>query len=308
MSNQVSNERFFGVVPAMATPFRDDYSVDEPRVRELIEWYLECGVHGISVAGSQGEFFALDADERLRLIRIAMDTVRGRVPLYAGTGAPTTRDAIRLTRAAEDLGVDLALVITPYFVQPSQDELVEHYTAIARATRLPVMLYNNPPRTSVNVLPATLARCMEVPNVAGIKDSSGDLTQSVEYLLNAPRRALLFSGRDTIALALMMHGGQGTISPAANVFPRLMVRLYDAWRAGDFAGARLISDIFAPLRAAWALGSFPVVIKEAMALVGRSAGPARPPIMPLPAAKRAALQQVVERIQAEGERLVAGSP
>jgi 4-hydroxy-tetrahydrodipicolinate synthase len=229
------------------------------------------------------------------------------VPLYAGTGAVTTRDAIRLTRAAEDLGADLALVITPYFVQPSQDELVEHYSAIARATRLPVMLYNNPPRTSVNVLPGTLARCMDVPNVVGIKDSSGDLTQSLEYLLNAPRPALLFSGRDTIALALMMHGGHGTISPAANVFPRLMVRLYDAWRAGDIADARRISDIFAPLRAAWALGSFPVVIKEAMALVGRSTGPARPPIMPLPPAKRATLQQVVERIEAEGERLVAAS-
>jgi 4-hydroxy-tetrahydrodipicolinate synthase len=303
----VLNERFVGVVPAMATPFRDDYSVDESRVRELIEWYLECGVHGISVAGSQGEFFALDADERLRLIRIAVETIRSRVPLYAGTGADTTRDAIRLTRAAEDLGADLALVITPYFVQPSQDELVEHYSAIARATRLPVMLYNNPPRTSVNVLPGTLARCMDVPNVVGIKDSSGDLTQSLEYLLNAPRPALLFSGRDTIALALMMHGGHGTISPAANVFPRLMVRLYDAWRAGDIAGARRISDIFAPLRAAWALGSFPVVIKEAMALVGRSTGPARPPIMPLPPAKRATLQQVVERIEAEGERLVAAS-
>jgi 4-hydroxy-tetrahydrodipicolinate synthase len=291
----------------MATPFRDDYSVDESRVRELIEWYLECGVHGISVAGSQGEFFALDADERLRLIRIAVETIRSRVPLYAGTGAVTTRDAIRLTRAAEDLGADLALVITPYFVQPSQDELVEHYSAIARATRLPVMLYNNPPRTSVNVLPGTLARCMDVPNVVGIKDSSGDLTQSLEYLLNAPRPALLFSGRDTIALALMMHGGHGTISPAANVFTRLMVRLYDAWRAGDIAGARRISDIFAPLRAAWALGSFPVVIKEAMALVGRSTGPAPPPIMPLPPAKRATLQQVVESIEAEGERLVAAS-
>jgi 4-hydroxy-tetrahydrodipicolinate synthase len=303
LSEQDLNERFFGVIPAMATPFRDDYSLDEARVRELIEWYLECGVHGISVAGSQGEFFALDDEERLRLIRIAVETIRGRVPLYAGTGGVTTRDAIRLTRAAEELGADLALVITPYFVQPSQDELVQHYQAIARATRLPLMLYNNPPRTSVNVLPGTLARCMEVRNVVGIKDSSGDLTQSVEYLLQAPRPALLFSGRDTVALAMMMHGAQGTISPAANAFPRLMVRLYDALRAGDLATARRISDIFAPLRAAWALGSFPVVIKEAMALVGRSAGPARPPIAPLPPAKSATLQQVVERIHADGARL-----
>ena len=295
--------RLSGVVPAMATPFREDHAVDEPRIRVLIEWYLACGVHGISVAGSQGEFFALDDDERLRLIRIAVDATRGRVPVYAGTGGVTTRDAVRLTRAAEELGADVALVISPYFVQPSQDELVEHYQAIARATRLPVMLYNNPPRTSVNVLPSTLARCMQVPNVVGIKDSSGDVTQSVEYLLQAPRPALLFSGRDTVALAMMMHGAQGTISPAANVFPRLMVRLYDAFRGGDLGEARRISDVFAPLRAAWALGSFPVVIKEAMALVGQSAGPARPPILPLPPARRTGLQEVVECIRAEETRL-----
>lgn len=303
MNEHGGNARFFGVVPAMATPFRDDYSLDETRVRELIEWYLDCGVHGISVAGSQGEFFSLDDDERLRLVRIAVETIRGRVPLYAGTGGVTTRDAIRLSRAAEALGADLALVITPFFVQPSQDELVDHYRAVARATRLPVMLYNNPPRTSVNVLPTTLARCMDVPNVVGMKDSSGDLTQSIEYLLQAPRPALLFSGRDTIALSMMLHGAQGTISPAANAFPRLMVRLYDAFRSGDLGEARRISDVFAPLRAAWALGSFPVVIKEAMALVDRSAGPARPPIAPLPAAKRATLQDVVSRIRAEEARL-----
>jgi len=304
-----SNEsRFFGVVPAMATPFRDgDHALDEGRVRTLIEWYLASGVHGISVAGSQGEFFSLDDEERLRLIRIAVETIRGRVPLYAGTGGVTTRDAIRLTRAAEEAGADLALVITPYFVQPSQDELVDHYQAVARATLLPVMLYNNPPRTSVNVLPGTLARCMQATNVVGIKDSSGDVTQSVEYLLQAPRPALLFSGRDTVALAMMMHGAQGTISPAANVFPRLMVRLYEALRGGDLAEARRISDIFAPLRAAWALGSFPVVIKEAMALVDHSAGPARAPIAPLPHARRASLQEVVQRILAEEVR-VCGKP
>lgn len=296
----MSPGKFHGVIPAMATPFAGDERLDEGRFRELVEWYLASGVHGISVAGSQGEFFSLEHDEHLRLLELAVKTVAGRVPLYAGTGAVTTREAIRLTQAAESLGADLALVITPYFAQPSQDELVEHYTAIARATKLPVMLYNNPPRTSVNVLPGTLARCMKAAdNIIGIKDSSGDITQSVEYLLLSDRRALLFSGRDTVALALLMHGGHGTISPAANVFPRLMVRLYDAYRRGDLKEAARLSDVFAPLRAAWAWGSFPVVIKEAMTLVGRSAGPARRPIAGLPPAKLADLKVVVERIRAE---------
>src|SRR5262245_59826114 len=267
----MSKKKFHGVVPAMATPFTDDERLDEARVRELIEWYLGCGVHGISIAGSQGEFFSLEEAEHIRLIELTTGVVNGRVPIYAGCGGTTTRKSIRLTQAAESIGVDLALIITPYFVQPTQEELVAHYTAIAKATRLPVMLYNNPPRTSVNVLPPTLARCMQAAeNIVGIKDSSGDVTQSVEYLLLTDGRALLFSGRDTVALSLFVHGAHGTISPAANVFPNLMVRLYDAFRAGDIAEARRISDAFAPLRAAWAWGSFPVVIKEAMTLVGRS--------------------------------------
>lgn len=295
----MNTSKFHGVVPAMATPFTADHRLDEARVSELIESYIAAGVHGISVAGSQGEFFALDANEHIRLIELSMRAIDGRVPLYAGTGGATTRQAIALTQAAESLGVDLALVITPYFVQPSQDELVAHYTAVARATRLPVMLYNNPPRTAVNVLPATLARCMrEADNIVGVKDSGGDLTQSIEYLLEAPRPALLFSGRDTIALAMMFHGAQGTISPAANVFPELMVRMYDALRAGRLDEARRISDVFAPLRAAWAWGSFPVVIKEAMRLAGRDAGPTRPPIAGLPPQVRDKLAAVVERIGA----------
>ncbi|MDP9877484.1 4-hydroxy-tetrahydrodipicolinate synthase [Variovorax boronicumulans] len=291
--------KFHGVVPAMATPFTADHRLDEARVGELIDSYIRAGVHGISVAGSQGEFFALERDEHIRLLELSMRAIDGRVPLYAGTGGATTRDAIALTQAAEALGADLALVITPYFVQPTQDELVAHYTAVARATKLPVMLYNNPPRTAVNVLPATLARCMQAAdNIVGMKDSGGDLTQSIEYLLTTPRPALLFSGRDTIALSMMFHGAQGTISPAANVFPELMVRMYDALRAGRHDEALRVSNIFAPLRAAWAWGSFPVVIKEAMTLAGRSAGPTRPPVAALPEKVRADLRSVVERIGA----------
>ena len=254
-------DKFHGVVPAMATPFTADFALDEGRVRSLIEEYIAAGVHGISVAGSQGEFFALSYQEHIRLLEISMDAINGRVPLYAGTGGATTRQAVELTRAADAMGCDLALVITPYFVQPTQSELIEHFCEVARASRAPVMLYNNPPRTSVNVTAATLAECMQrAPNIVGMKDSSGDLTQSIEYQLLAPRPALLFSGRDTIALAMMRHGAQGTISPAANVFPELMVRMYEALRADQQEEALRISNIFAPLRAAWAWGSFPVVI------------------------------------------------
>ncbi|GAA4334016.1 4-hydroxy-tetrahydrodipicolinate synthase [Pigmentiphaga soli] len=297
------NEKFHGVVPAVATPFGDGERLDTGRLRELIDDYIACGVDGISVAGSQGEFFSLDYDEHVRLLETTMDAVAGRVPVYAGTGGVTTRGSIRLTQVAQSLQVDLALLITPYFVQPTQDELAEHFTAVARATELPVMLYNNPPRTGVNVQPSTLVRCMAAPNVVGVKDSSGDITQTVEYLLASGRRALVFSGRDTIFQSLMMHGGHGTISPAANVFPKLVVAQYRAARAGDWAEAGRIHDIMAPLREAWALGSFPVVIKEAMRLVGRDAGLPRRPIAGLSSDRLAKLKAVCERIGAEEARL-----
>jgi 4-hydroxy-tetrahydrodipicolinate synthase len=298
------HKKFRGVIPAMATPFTADQSFDEVRCVELIDWYLECGVHGISVAGSQGEFFSLDESEHIRLIEIAVERVNGRVPVYAGTGRITTRETIRLTKAAQSVGADLALVITPFFVQPNQNELVDHYVAVAKETTLPVMLYNNPPRTSTNVLPATLRRCMaDAPNIVGIKDSSGDVTQSVEYKLATDRKALLFSGRDTIALSLFMHGADGTISPAANVFPTLVLKLFDAFASGDLAKATTISDILAPLREAWAWGSFPVVIKEAMALVGQSAGETRRPIRPLSAERKSDLAKVVSAIQAAAKTI-----
>lgn len=290
---------FRGVIPAMATPFAANGDLDEARVQSLIAWYLDNGVHGISVAGSQGEFFALTEDEHIRLIELALQVTKGRVPLYAGTGGATTRAAVRITRAAEKLGADMAMVITPYFIQPTQPELITHFREVAESTKLPVVLYNNPPRTAVNVLPTTLTTLMRgTANIVGIKDSSGDVTQSIEYKLLTGGKALLFSGRDTIALSLFLHGADGTISPAANVFPAQVVRLYEAFRKGDFAEARRLSDVFAPLRAAWAWASFPVVIKEAMALVDRSAGPTRGPIAPLSEERRQDLRKVVQDIQA----------
>lgn len=293
------SSKFRGVVPAMATPFSAaDESFDEARFAALIDWYIESGVHGISVAGSQGEFFALEEKEHLRLLELAVKCINGRVPLLAGTGRITTRETIRVTKAGEAMGIDLSMIITPFFVQPNQNELVEHVVAVAKQTKLPVMIYNNPPRTSVNVLPQTLKRCMDqADNVVGIKDSSGDVTQSVEYKLITGRKAVLFSGRDTIALSLFMHGADGTISPAANVFPTLVIKMYDAFTKGDYKTATAISDVLAPLREAWAWGSFPVVIKEAMALVGQSAGPARRPIAPLSAERRADLKKVIAGIQ-----------
>ncbi len=292
------NSRFHGAIPAMVTPFDSEFRLDEGRVRELVEGYLAAGVHGISIAGSQGEFFMLTNEERLRLIEIAVETADRRVPVYAGTGAVTTAQTIELTKAAETMGADIALLITPYFIQPNDDELFEHYRAVAAATELPLLLYNNPPRTSVNISVPLFVRCAELDNIVGIKDSSGDLTQFAEYMRNTGGETLGFSGRDTLTLTMMMHGCDGAISPAANVFPELVVKQYELARAGQWEASREVHDILAPLRVAWALGSFPVVIKEAMSIVGRDAGSTRPPIAALTPEARVQLKAVLDGIRA----------
>lgn len=296
--------RFDGMSPALATPFTSSQKLDLDRLETMVEDYLACGVHGISVAGSQGEFFSLDEAEHLALLERCVKAVHGRVPVVAGCARGNLPETRRVLAAARTMGVDMAMLITPYFAQPDQVELADHFTTLAGETDLPVLLYNNPPRTSVNIAPQTLAQVMKAaPNVVGIKDSAGDMTQSIEYLTVTGRRAMLFSGRDTLTLSMLVNGGNGAVSPACNVFPRLLVRLYDTAVAGDLAEARRISDLLAPLRAAWALGSFPVVIKEAMAIAGRDAGPARRPIAPLGAAAREKLQAVVAAILPEEQRL-----
>lgn len=299
------SSRFHGIVPATPTPFTSSGEVDEACLRRLIDTYLEAGVHGISVAGSQGEFYALDDAERLRIIEIAVDVVGGRVPVYAGTGSVTTRRSIEITRAAADIGADIGMVVTPYFISPSDDELTDHFHRVADATPLPLLIYNNPPRTGVNVTPSTLRRCLEFDTVIGVKDSGGDLTQALEYRA-LDRDPLVFCGRDTLILALLLHGAAGGISPAACVFPRLVVCLYEAYQRGDLTEAGRLADVLAPLRRAWSLGSFPVVIKAAMARVGADPGPPRAPIRTLDPHTYDRLGDVVDAIAKVEADLGAG--
>jgi 4-hydroxy-tetrahydrodipicolinate synthase len=295
--------RFRGIVPAMLTPFTADFALDEAAVSSHIEDYLAAGVHGISVAGSQGEFFALDFSERVRLVETAVKAVNGRVPVYAGTGAVTTREAVTLTQAAEGAGADAAMVITPYVIAPSPDELFAHYAAIARATRLPILVDNDPARTGgVNIAPALFARLAHIDNIVGISDSSGDIAQMSDYLRLTGYRRAAFAGGDALILSALIHGAAGAISPAASVFPGLVVGLYEAVVGRRPEEARRISDRLAPLRAAWGWGSFPAAIKEAMALAGRDAGPARPPVSGLCPERRSELKAIVEALKSEEMR------
>lgn len=282
-----------GIVPAMVTPFHADEQLNESALATLVNRLIGDGVHGVFVLGSQGEFYALDAAEKQRAIEVTVEAAAGRVPVYAGTGASTTRDAISLTQMAEHAGADAVSVLTPVFITPSQDELYDHYRAIAASTRLPVLLYSNPSRTGIHISVALATRLAQLDNVVGIKDSSGDLSTTAAFIAAAPPSFKVFAGRDTLVFATVLYGGAGAVAASGNVAARQLVRIYDACKAGDMELARTAQAALAPLRDAFSLGTFPAVIKEALLMTGLDAGPCRRPVGPLSNEARGRLRQVL---------------
>jgi len=283
----------YGIIPAMVTPLTADDELNERALRRLTNHLIDGGCHGLFAVGSQGEFWALSADEKQRVWEVVVEETGGRVSVYAGTAATTTREALALTRLAEQAGVDALSVLTPFFVAPGEDELFDHYRAIAESTHLPVLLYTNPARTGVKISPGLLARLAEIDNIVGIKDSSGDLQLTAEYVRVVPPDFAVLMGRDTLILAGLLYGARGAIAATANVAPALVASIYDRFQAGDLEGARRAQETLAPLRLAFTWGTFPVVVKEALDLMGMEAGPARPPVGPMSPDQRQRLECVL---------------
>jgi len=267
-----------GIIPAMVTPVTSEGKINVEALRKLTNHLIEGGVHGLFPVGTQGEFYALTPEEKKKVMEVVVEETKGRVPVYAGTGAVTTREAVSLTKMAEAIGVNAVSVITPYFIRPSEGELFEHYTLIAKSTRLPVLLYNNPARTGVNLTAEFVARTSEVENIVGIKDSSGDLTLTAEYIRRTDEKFSVLAGRDTLIYGTLCYGGKGAIAATANVAPKVIVEIYEAFQAGDWKRSLEAQFRLAPLRLAFDLGTFPVVIKEALNLIGIDAGVGIPPV------------------------------
>ena len=284
-----------GIIPAVVTPFDENEHVDEAGFRKIINYLIESGVHGLFPVGSQGEFFSLTNEEKRRLMDIAVEEARGRVFVMPNTGAITTRESIELTQYAEKAGADCVSIITPFFISPNQEELYQHIKDICQSVKIPVLCYNNPGRTGgVALTPATLARLAEeVPNFAGIKDSSGDLTQVAEMIRLCPPHFKVIMGRDTLIYGALTYGAAGAIAATANVAPKLIVEMYQTFKDGDYERSRECQRELAPLRIAFALGSFPVVVKEALTMMGLPGGRCRRPIQPLNDEKRAQLRDVL---------------
>ncbi|MGC8794877.1 MAG: dihydrodipicolinate synthase family protein, partial [Bryobacteraceae bacterium] len=244
-------DRMRGIVPAVVTPFQEDERIDYGAWQRLLEMLIAAGVHGLFVAGGQGEFFALDDEERQVAIRFAVQTAARRVPVYANVGAVTTRQTVRLAQRAEADGADYIVVVTPYYIRPSAEELFEHYREVCRSVSLPVLAYNIPERTGVDFTPAVARRLAGVaPNFVGLKDSSGQLERIEEYRACGLK---VFMGRDHLILAGLEQGCVGAVTACANVVPRAFVELYRAFEAGNREEAGRLQALVEPLRRAFSL-------------------------------------------------------
>src|SRR5512133_118225 len=283
------------ILPAMVPPIDEAGRINESALRKLTNHLIDGGSHGLFPVGSQGEFFSLTFEQKKDIIRIVVDETRGRVPVYGGTGAVTTREATETTKMAEDAGVSAVSVITPYFLVPSQKELIAHYTAVAKACPdLPILLYSNPDRTQVPFPVSTVLELAAVDNIIGIKDSSGDMSMTGEYIrLTRGMNFHVLMGRDTLIYAALCYGATGSICATANVDPRVPVEIYEAFIAGDHKRALDAQFRLAPLRVAFGLGTFPVVVKEALTMIGIEAGPAVRPIGPMTPENREKLRKVI---------------
>ena len=284
-----------GIIPAVITPLTSEGKFNEKAFRKLLNYLIDGGVHGLFVVGTTGEFYGLNPEEKREIYTIAVEETGGRVPVYAGTNGITTRETVILTQIAEECRVDAVSVLTPMFLAPNQDELIAHYSTIAENTGLPVILYNNPPKTSVSLSPATVAKLAEIHNIAGIKDSSGDMTVSAEYIRltrHLDKFAVLL-GRDTLIYGGLCYGAAGSIAACANVAPRLCADIYEKFVAGDLKGSLEAQFRLAPLRIAFALGTFPAVIKESLTLLGIEAGPCMLPAGPMTPDERSKLRKVL---------------
>jgi 4-hydroxy-tetrahydrodipicolinate synthase len=284
---------WFGVGTALVTPFLRSGALDEKRLRALVERQVDGGVHFVVPCGTTGETPTLTSDERDRVVRITVEACAGRIPVLAGVGGYDTAEVAELAAHTEKLGVQGLLSVTPYYNKPTQEGLFQHYSAIAARTHLPIIVYNVPGRTGCNVEPKTLARLATVPNIVGVKEASGNMTQMCEVCRVVPPDFSVLCGDDALALPLMAVGGRGVISVASNIAPDRMARLVNAALAGDFAAARTEHQILLPLMLVNFIESNPIPVKAALAMIGQLDEVFRLPMVPPSDASKAKIRQTL---------------
>jgi 4-hydroxy-tetrahydrodipicolinate synthase len=283
-----------GCGTALVTPFHQDGSIDEPALRSLVNWQVESGIDFLIPCGTTGETPTLSHDEWLRVIDITIETAAGRVPIVAGATSNSTHDAIEKAKeVAARPGVNAILTASPYYNKPTQEGQYRHFKAIAEAVDKPIILYNVPGRTGANIEPATLARLAEVPNITGVKEASGNITQIAEVLNAVPETFLVFSGDDAITLPVIALGGVGIISVASNEIPTEMAGLTRAALENDWATARALQHKYLALMQANFIESNPLPVKAVLAMMGKIEEVYRLPLVPMRRDTRSKLQKIV---------------
>ncbi|MCR8630633.1 4-hydroxy-tetrahydrodipicolinate synthase [Paenibacillus radicis (ex Xue et al. 2023)] len=289
-----------GIIPAMITPFNEQQEINEEALRMLVKRFIKAGVHGLFCLGTNGEFFSLSYEEKKRIATIIVEETRGQIPVYVGAGCISTAETIRLAREMESIGVDALSVITPYFLAFSQKELADYYRALANETSLPILLYNIPGRTGNALHPKTVGELARIPNIVGIKDSSGSFDTILNYLMESDEGFSVLAGTDSLILSTLMSGGKGAIAATANLFPELVVAIYDLWKQGKIEEAEAMQRGLREIRSAFQWGTLPSVLKEAMNWAGLPAGPCRLPVSPLTAEKQVELTHLMDSYQKQG--------
>lgn len=293
-----------GIIPPILTPFFEDESINEGELRHQVNRMIDAGVSGVFALGTNGEAYALSHKEKVKILKVVVDETKGRVPVYAGTGCPTTKETITLSKEAEEIGADVLSVIVPYFAAASQEELYAHYKAVAESVKIPVVLYNIPARTGNALAPATVGRlAKDVANIMGAKDSSGNfdnMKQYIELTTGIGKEFAVLSGNDSLILPALCFGGKGGIAGCANVFPRTMVDIYEAYTAGDFERAKRVQDSIRIFRNCFKYGNPNTIVKMAAGILGDPVGPCRRPFSSITPEGMEVLKKTLEQCKANG--------
>lgn len=286
---------FKGSITALITPFRNGL-LDEDALRKLVEWQIAEGTHGLVPTGTTGESPTLNFDEHKRVIQVTVEAARGRVPVIAGTGSNATDEAIDLSRYAEHVGADGLLIVNPYYNKPTQDGLYEHFKAINDKVGIPIVIYNIPSRTNVDMSVTTMARVFELRNVVGVKDATGNLARVSQQRDAMGPEFIQLSGEDATAIGFMAHGGHGCISVASNIAPRLCADLQNACMKQDFPAALALQDRLLPLFDALFVETNPGPVKYAASRLGLCAPDMRLPLIPVSEQTRKVVDAVLSKV------------
>ncbi|ASS88503.1 4-hydroxy-tetrahydrodipicolinate synthase [Geobacillus sp. FSL K6-0789] len=286
--------QFGNVVTAMVTPFDRKGNLDLAKTTELVNYLLDNGTDALVVAGTTGESPTLTTEEKVALFRHVVSVVNGRVPVIAGTGTNNTRASIELTKRAEEAGVDAVMLVAPYYNKPNQEGLYQHFKAIAESTPLPVMLYNVPGRTSVNLAPETVIRLAAIPNIVAVKEAGGNLEAMAEIIERTPDDFQLYSGDDSLTLPVLAIGGAGVVSVASHIIGNEMQQMIRAFQAGDHQAAAALHRKWLPLMKGLFAAPSPVPVKTALQLRGLDVGSVRLPLVPLTEQERNELSRLLD--------------